>query len=221
MLKKVVFSRPNQISTWRMSNANMTFLWFFSITTEGASTEQMIHAGHGLNQSDHSMGSTAAEVGSVSRYLDQVSEPSSYWHPCEKVCVCVSVYEPWEETQMSGEPARVLKVLNQTVCFCNLSIMGSDWPGSSVCLRSEWFHTKRWFPPLLRPFFKHTHKPSLKESTSFQAYSLTSPWLGPQLNQKWFVFIGLLRWQVGYHPGASTCQRASENPPLTMPNASN
>lgn len=48
-----------------------------------------------------------------------------------------------------------------------------------------------------------------------------TPWLGLQLNQKWFVFIGLLRWQVGYHSDGSTCQPAAENSPLTMPNASN
>lgn len=79
------------------------------------------------------------------------------------------------------------------------------------------------------PTHPHTSSPSPRGSgpagnTHTHTFYLThthTSWLGLQLNQKWFVFIGLLRWQVGYHSDGSTCQWAAENPQLTMPNASN
>ncbi len=72
------------------------------------------------------------------------------------------------------------------------------------------------------PFDTHTHTPVFPWSDPQPpTSSVLALRLGLQLNQKWFVFIGVLRWQVGYHPDDSTCQWATENSQLTMPNASN
>lgn len=91
---------------------------------------------------------------------------------------------------------------------------GEHTDGSS----DDFLHTHRhkWSPT--HPPLPYGPGPAGNTHTLLTSHT---PWLGLQLNQKWFVFIGLLHWQVGYHSDGSTCQWAVENPSLTMPNASN
>lgn len=66
-----------------------------------------------------------------------------------------------------------------------------------------------WRTELYTHTHTHTHAPltpALQRSTHSLTLSDTYTQTRPlQLNQKWFVFIGLLHWQVGYHSDGSTC----------------
>lgn len=110
-------------------------------------------------------------------------------------------------------------------CYNTLLVSATSNKVSSFCFKSPCYrrnglnHTNAQHPVFSQLYifmtvFIHKHMLPCYKVTYTQARPL-------QLNQKRFVCVGLLGWQVRYQPDCSTCQWPAENPQLTMPNASN